>query len=266
MTIDAPADPTQFPMIAIADFGIVVLQPGTTTATMFETDSNGVATRRTVTLPMSPWDIHAGPGPVLYGAAAAGPLHLHVGAFALSGDRVGQEVGFGVVPQLGSGPLGRGATGIVGNGSTHQWLGFVNEKGAPASLSKPAHAITINPFDHEADDVVVHDQDGSHDWHVVIRRPPPSFGSYVHSSLVAASSSGGAVLWTTLSAVSSAGVDLPPSQPAIAVLAANGKGRWYSLGDGWQVGTSDVQGTILEHRVGDKVELVRIDPNVDARP
>ena len=47
--------------------------------------------------------------------------------------------------------------------------------------------------------------------------------------------------------------------PVIAVLNPDGTGSWHTVPTGWQVVSSDVGGTVFARRVGDTVELARLD-------
>ena len=55
------------------------------------------------------------------------------------------------------------------------------------------------------------------------------------------------------------GDEFSQTMPVIAVLNADGTGAWHTVPTGWQVVASDIGGTVFARRVGDTVELARLD-------
>ncbi|HEX2783401.1 MAG TPA: DUF4232 domain-containing protein, partial [Ilumatobacteraceae bacterium] len=140
-------------------------------------------------------------------------------------------------------------------------LAYVDQTGAPSKLARPAHDVAITSGDPASRSLVVHDPDGAHDWPLMITHASEGPGLQYSDPPTAPSSHGGAVVWTTVGPPEDPSADVPvPTEPVIAVLAADGTGTWYSLTDGWQVAASDLDGTILMRLNGSTVELARLDP------
>ena len=262
----SPTDPVGLPLVAIGDTRIVTVDIDSSTATLidpFSTDSSEVLP---LAAALAGTSIAAGPGDVLYGTVQGSDPLMSLVAIALSGDRAGQvltsapisAVEFAEAP---GGVLGHGRDGIIDRRTGKTLLGYVDVTGAPTSLGRSAHTVGTINGDVASSDLVVRDPDGLHDWHLVIERDPTSPGSGNGGAPAAPSSHGGAVVWTAVGPPDDPSADVPsPTEPVVAVLAADGTGTWYQLADGWQVGASDLDGTILSRRIGDKVELARLDP------
>lgn len=268
-TLDAPADRTRLPLVAIGDRWIVSVDRDEPTATLIDPFARDVPPTR---IPLSAGpagNIAVGPGDVLYGVVQTDSPILNLFAFALSGDRAGQMIASAPISavefaEAPTGVLGHGPDGIIDRRTGKTLLGYVDVTGAPISLGRPAHQVTITGGDvpEGSASIVVGDPDGTHGWHLSILVGDPS--KAVQLSIdppPAPSSHGGAVVWTSIGPPADPSADIPiPTEPVVAVLAADGTGTWYSLIDGWQVGASDLDGTILVRRTGDRVQLARVDP------
>lgn len=265
-SVDAPTDPTRLPGVAIGESRIVTVDSDTSTATLIDLLSPDSPPQQ-VPLSAAPVGYLAtGPGDVLYGVVQGADPLMSLVAIALSGDRAGQvlasaPIGAAAFAEAPIGVLGHGRDGIIDRRTGETLLGYVDITGAPTSLGRTAHTIGVITGDVASGDFVVRDPDGLHDWHLVIERDPTSPGSYTGEGPAAPSSHGGAVVWTAVGPPDDPSADVPsPTEPVVAVLAADGTGTWYQLVDGWQVGASDLDGTILVRRIGDRIELARIDP------
>lgn len=253
------------PAVASADGRLVIVDPGVPTATVVDLYGTPAASRD-VPLAVAPYEIVSGPGDVLYGLVQGNNAEMWIDAIALAGDRVGQvlasapvrAVEFSEAPR---GVLGHGPDGIIDRRSGEQLIGYVDVSGAPTTLGGPAHVVTFASGDLVGGEAVVHDRDGVHDWRIGIVRHPDSPFSYNGEAPPAPSSHGGAVVWTAVGPGDDAASGQPvPTEPVVAVLAADGTGAWYSLADGWQVASSDLDGTVLIRSSGPKVEFARLDP------
>ena len=258
-SVAAPADPTQMPLVAISDSWIVTVDTVASTATLIDRYSPGDPPQQ---IPLAAGlvgtSIAAGPGDVLYGIVQGTGADMSLVAIALSGDRAGQVVASATVSAVAfveapGGVLGHGSNGIIDRRTGKLLLGYVDSTGAPTPIGKAVHTVAAASGDVASGDVTVHDPDGTHDWHLAIKRDPTSPGASNGDAPPAPSSHGGAVVWTDLQTSA-------PTEPVVAVLAADGTGTWYSLADGWQVAASDIDGTILMRRTGSTVELARLDP------
>ena len=265
-SVDAPADPTRLRPVAIGESRIVIVDSDTATATLIDLLSPDSPPQQ-VPLSAAPVGYLAtGPGDVLYGVVQGTDPLMSLVAIALSGDRAGQvlasaPIGAAAFAEAPVGVLGHGPDGIIDRRTGNTLLGYVDATGAPTSLGRPAHSVGIIAGDMVSGDPVIRDPDGAHDWPLVIERDPSYPGSYTGEIAGAPSSHGGAVVWTAVGPPDNSSADVPsPTEPVVAVLAADGTGTWYQLVDGWQVAASDLDGTILQRRVGDKIELARLDP------
>ena len=268
-TLDAPADPTTLPLVAIGDRWIVSVDRDAPTATLIDRFAPDSPLTH-VDLSAGPvGNIAVGPGDVLYGVVQTDSPILNLFAFALSGPRAGQMIASAPISSAGfaeaaTGVLGHGPDGIIDRRTGKTLLGYVDVTGAPISLGRPAHQITITGGDvpEGSASIVVGDPDGTHDWHLSILVGDPSAAAQLNiDPPPAPSSHGGAVVWTSIGPPTDPSADIPvPTEPVVAVLAADGTGTWYSLIDGWQVAASDLDGTILVRRTGDRVQLARVDP------
>jgi hypothetical protein len=260
-------DQSHLPLVAIGDTRIVTVDGST--ATLFDPFSPDT-TPTPVQLSAAPvGNIAAGPGDVLYGVVQGTDPLMSLDAFALSGDHAGQvilstPISAAAFAEAPTGVLGHGTDGIIDRRTGELLLGYVDYvdvTGAALKLSRPAHDVAITSGDLSSSDLVVHDPDGHHDWHLAITRDPAYPGLPTGEAPVAASSHGGAVVWTAVGPAGDTSADVAaPTEPVIAVLAADGTGTWYSLTDGWQVAASDLDGTILMRLNGSTVELARLDP------
>jgi hypothetical protein len=216
-------------------------------------------------------NIAVGPGDVLYGVVQTDSPILNLFAFALSGDWAGQVIASAPIDSAAfaeapTGVLGHGPNGIIDRRTGETLLGYVDVTGAPTSLGRPAHEVAavsgdLASRDLASVDMVLRDPDGHNDWHLTIDRDPTSPGFFQGEVPAAPSSHGGAVVWTSVGPPEDPSADIPtPSEPVVAVLAADGTGTWYSLDDGWQVAASDLDGTILVRFTDSTVELARLDP------
>jgi hypothetical protein len=256
--------PPQAPLVAIGDTHIVAID-GSTATLIDPIDPISIPPQSVQLAVTTTRSIAAGPGDVLYAVVQGDGIDIALDAIALSGERAGQVVAsapVGVVTfaEAPDGVLGHGADGIIDRRTGETLLGYVDPSGAPISFGRATHQIAVAGGDLRSGDMVVTDPDGAHEWHLKIVRDPtsptPEFGENV-----APSSHGGAVVWSAVGPPQSAGADIPsPTEPVVAVLAADGTGTWYSLADGWQVAASDIDGTILVRSNGSTTELARLDP------
>jgi hypothetical protein len=260
--VAAVDDGNGLPAIAVTDNGGAVVVDGMT-ATIIDPP----ALQRTVDLSVSiVGSIAAGPGDVVYGLSQSGGADISLVAVALAGERAGQVVASAPVSavefvEAPLGVLGHGPNGIIDRRSGKQLLAYVDITGAPASISRPPHALSISSGDLGTGDMVVQDAGSAHDWHLRVERDPTSPYPYNGESPPAASSHGGAVVWTAVGPPADATQDSSSAtNPVVAVLAADGTGEWYSLIDGWQVAASDSPGTVLARWSGAGVELAHLDP------
>jgi hypothetical protein len=260
-------DQTEVPYLAIGDTHIVMLNKDASTAVLIDPISPSDTPPAPVQLDVKPTGlIAAGPGDVLYAVVQGDGIDASLDAIALSGDRAGQVVGSAPIniveyAETPSEILGHGPDGIIDRRTGETLLEYVDVTGAPTSLGRPAHTVGPILGDVASDDLVVRDPDGKHDWHLATHRDPTSPGFFNGEAPPAPSSHGGAVVWTAIGPPDNPSSDTPsPTEPVVAVLAADGTGRWYSLADGWQVGASDLDGTILVRLHDSTVELARLDP------
>ncbi len=260
-------DQSHLPLVAIGDTRIVTVDGSTATLIDPFSPTSPDNPPKPILLDAPPTGyIAAGPGDVLYGVVQGTDPLMSLDAFALSGDRAGQVIASAPIPaaafaEAPSGVLGHGTEGIIDRRTGELLLGYVDQTGVPTSLARPAHDVTITAGSVDSGDLVVHDPDGAHDWHLAITRDPTYPSWHTGEAPVAASSHGGAVAWTAVGPPDNPSADVPsPTVPVIAVLAADGTGTWYSLTDGWQVAASDLDGTILMRLNGSTVELARLDP------
>ncbi len=258
-SVGAPADPAQMPLVAVGDSWIVTVDTVASVATLIDRFSPGPPTRQVpLTVTLAGTSVAAGPGDVLYGVVQGTGADVSLVAIALSGDRAGQVVASAPISavefaEAPSGVLGHGSDGIIDRRTGKLLLGYVDASGASTSIGRAAHIVGTVSGDVGSGDAVIRDPDGKHDWHLAIRRGSPSASPFTTQAPPAPSSHGGAVVWTDLQTSA-------PTAPAIAVLAADGTGVWYSLADGWQVAASDLDGTMLMRRTAGTVELARLDP------
>ena len=269
-TLDAPADPTTLPLVAIGDRWIVSVDRDAPTATLIDPFAPDSPPTR---IPLSAGpagNIAVGPGDVLYGVVQTDSPILNLFAFALSGSRAGQMIASAPISatefaEAPSGVLGHGPDGIIDRRTGTTLLGYVDVTGAPTPLlGRPAHQVTLTGSDvpEGSASIVVGDPDGTHEWQLSILVGDPSKAAQLNiDPPPAPSSHGGAIVWTSIGPPADPSADIPvPTEPVLAVLAADGTGTWFSLIDGWQVGASDLDGTILVRRTGDRVQLARVDP------
>ena len=100
--------------------------------------------------------------------------------------------------------------------------------------------------------------DGSRQWPLAIERHPEWQPQFAGESPPAPTSDGVGVYWTYVGPPIE-GDEFSSTLPVIAVLAADGTGAWHTVPTGWQVVASDIGGTVFARRVGDTVELARLD-------
>lgn len=243
------------PLVAIGESWIVTVVGQQ--ATMISSYLSGGSPPQLAPLPVTPTESIAVVGDVLYAFVAGDGGTLTIDAIALTGDRVGQVLASAPTSLTASGvsntgALGRGPNGIIDRTTGAQLIGYVDTTGAPmATLGRPSHNVAIASGDPTRGDVTIHDPDGTHDWHLFVGSDPSVAFSLVQGTgQPFPSSRGGAVMW----------IPVDTSHAVIAVLAADGSGQWYSLADGWQVGASDLDGTILVRVNNGKIELGRLDP------
>ncbi|MEA3183671.1 MAG: hypothetical protein QOJ74_148 [Ilumatobacteraceae bacterium] len=270
VTVEAPANPARLPLVAIGDTQIVTVDTDTSTATVIDPFATDVAPQQVpLAVTLAGESIAAGPGDVLYGVSQGTDPLMSIVAVALSGDRVGQVVASAPISaaafaEAPNGVLGHGADGIIDRRTGQTLLAYVDIAGASTSSGRAAHQVSIAAGDVLNSDVdfLLGDPDGKHQWHMAIHRSADSpFAPDTFQTPAAPSSHGGAVVWTAVGPPSDPTADVAiPTEPVIAVLAADGTGTWYSLADGWQVAASDLDGTMLMRRNGNKVELARVDP------
>ena len=109
--------------------------------------------------------------------------------------------------------------------------------------------------------------DGSIGWPLDIERDPDAPTPLEGPSPPAPTADGGAVYWTGIGPPDEPSTDYPDSTiNVLAVLAPDGSGQWYRLPDGWTVAASDIWGTILARRVGERVELATLVEPGEAPP
>ena len=259
-------DQTSVPFVAIGDTRIVLVDADASTVTLIDPFAPSVSPQP-VPIDVVPTGlIAAGPGDVLYAVVQGEFAEMSIDAIALSGDRAGQVVASRSVrsvefAEAPTGMLGHGADGIIDRRTGEPLIGYVDVNGAPVSLGRPAHTIVTAAGGLKIGDLVVSDPDGRHDWHLVVDRDPLWPGPNDGDEPPAPSSHGGAIVRTTVGPPDGVASDFPtPTEPVVAVLAADGTGTWYSLVDGWHVAASDLDGTILARLNGSTVELARLDP------
>ncbi|MEP7203458.1 MAG: DUF4232 domain-containing protein [Ilumatobacteraceae bacterium] len=259
-------DQTDIPLVAIGDSRIVSVDVNTPTATVIDPFAPSVSPQPVLLDVQPAGQIAAGPGDVLYGVVQGDGTEMSLDAIALSGDRAGQVVASAPIAavefaEAPRGVLGHSADGIIDRRTGETLLGYVDSTGAPTALGRPAHTVAPIAGDLSSGELTVRDPDGKHDWQLTIDRDPTSPGTGGGGAPPAPSSHGGAVVWTTVGPPDDPTSDSPtPTEPVVAVLAADGSGSWYSLTDGWQVAASDLDGSILVRLTGSTVELARLDP------
>ena len=100
--------------------------------------------------------------------------------------------------------------------------------------------------------------DGSRQWTLAIERHPEWPPQFAGESPPAPTSDGAGVYWTYVGPPIE-GDEFSQTMPVVAVLDADGTGAWHTVPTGWQVVASDIGGTVFARRVGDTVELARLD-------
>jgi Protein of unknown function (DUF4232) len=262
-------DQSHLPLVAIGDTRIVTVDSDASTATLIDpfSPASPDTPPQPIHLDVAPvGNIAAGPGDVLYGVVQGTDPLMSLVAIALSGDRAGQVVASAPISaaafaEAPNGVLGHGADGIIDRRTGELLLGYVDPTGTSTSFGRPLHDVAITAGDLASGNLVVHDPDGAHDWPLMITHDSEGPGLQYADPPAAPSSHGGAVVWTTVGPPEDPSADVPtPTEPVIAVLAADGTGTWYSLTDGWQVAASDLDGTLLMRLNGSTVELARLDP------
>jgi Putative peptidoglycan binding domain len=257
--VDVPVDTelevgTNVPEVAVlADDGAILVDEGGSNAFLVGRDGSVSS----VALDVLPRFIVATPGPVVYGLAEAGGGGIESVAISLMGANAGQVIARQPVVdpsrylELPLGAFGNTAAGVVDRvrqpGAV--MVGHVDVTGSPATV--PAGPLwTIN-----GDNVV---SNGSRQWTLAVERHPEWTPQFAGESPPAPTSNGGGVYWTYVGAPIE-GNEFSQTMPVIAVLAADGTGSWHTVPTGWQVVASDIGGTVFARRVGDTVELARLD-------
>ena len=245
---------TNVPEVAVLpDGGAILVEDTLSTAFLVGRDG----TVSSVALDVVPHFVVATPGPVVYGLAEAGGGGLEFTATALSGPTAGRVVARqpvadpSVYVELPLGTFGNTADGVIDRlrqpGAV--MLGHVDAGGHPADVEAgPLWQI-------DADNVV---SDGTRQWTLAIQRSPNWAPQFAGESPPAPTSGGAGVYWTYVGPPIE-GDEFSLTMPVIAVLEADGTGAWHTVPTGWQVAASDIGGTLFARRVGDTVELARLD-------
>ena len=257
--VDVPVDAdgefgTNVPQAAVlADGGVILIDERVPTAYVVGRDGSA----STVALDVVPKFLVATPGPVVYGLEPSEGGALEFVAISLTGDTAGQVVARQSVAdpslylELPIGTFGSTADGVVDRvrepGAV--MIGHVDAAGNPVSVDA-GPLWTIN------DDGVV--SDGSQQWALAIERHPNSAPQFAGESPPAPTVNGAGVVWTYLGPPIE-GDEFSQTMPVVAVLNPDGTGSWHTVPTGWQVVTSDIGGTVFARRVGDTVELARLD-------
>ena len=258
-TVEVPVD-TEFevgtivPQAAVlADGAVILVDERQPIAYVVARDGSASS----VTLDVTPKLLVATPGPVVYGLEAPAGGALEFVAVSLAGPTAGQVVARQPVAdpslylELPTGTFGSTPDGIVDRvrqpGAV--MIDHVDVSGAPATVDAgPLWQIDEN-------NVVT---DGSRQWPLAIERHPEWQPQFAGESPPAPTSDGVGVYWTYVGPPIE-GDEFSSTLPVIAVLAADGKGAWHTVPTGWQVVASDIGGTVFARRVGDTVELARLD-------
>ena len=257
--VDVPVDTelevgTNVPQAAVlADGGVILVEESSPTAYLVGRDGSASS----VALDVTPKFIVATPGPIVYGLDASPDGALQFVAVSLTGANAGQVVARQPVAdpalylELPIGTFGSTAAGVVDRvrqpGAV--MIGHVDMAGNPVTVDAAA-LWTI-----DGDNVV---SDGSRQWSLAIERHPDAMAPFAGESPPAPTSAGAGVYWTYLGPPIE-GDEFSTTVPVIAVLNPDGPGAWHTIPTGWQVAASDLGGTVFARRVGDQVELARLD-------
>jgi Putative peptidoglycan binding domain len=245
---------TNVPAAAVlSDGGVILVDERSSSAFLVGRDGSASA----VTLDVVPQFIVATPGPVVYGLAEAGGGGLEFVAVSLVGANAGHVVARRPVADPGQylelplGAFGNTADGVVDRvrqpGAV--MIAHVDASGSPVT-------VAAGPLWQIGGGNVV--TNGSRQWTLAIERHPAWAPQFAGESPPAPTSNGGGVYWTFLGPPIE-GTEFSQTMPVVAVLGADGTGAWHTVPTGWQAVASDVGGTVFARRVGDTVELARLD-------
>lgn len=236
----------------LPDGGVVLVEPLLSSAFLVGRDG----TTSAVALDVVPTFVVATPGPVVYGLSEVDGSGLDFVAVSLAGDTAGRVVARRPVAdpslylELPTGPFGNTSAGVVDRvrAPGTVMIGHVDTAGNAASY--PAA-----PLWQIGEDGVV--SDGTTQWRLDIERHPGWEQPYAGSS-PPAPAAGGGVYWTSVGPPFD-GEEFSSSLPVVATLNDGGGGRWHFLPPDWVLVSSDAGGTIFARRVGDRVQLARLD-------
>ena len=260
--VDIPVAPelqvgTNVPQAAVlADGGVVLVDEQQPIAYLVGRDGS----TSSVALDGSPKFIVATPGPVVYGLQSTAGGALEFVAISLAGANAGQVVARQAIAdpspylELPVGAFGNTADGVVDRirQTGAVMIGHVDVNGAPVgTVAGPLWQI-------DADNVVT---DGSRQWSLAIQRHPAWQPPFAGESPPAPTANNAGVYWTYVGPPIE-GDEFSQTMPVIAVLNPDGTGAWYTVPTGWQVAASDIGGTVFARRVGDTVELARLDESL----
>jgi hypothetical protein len=196
--------------------------------------------------------VAAGPGDVLYAYGQGTADRPTLVAIPLSGDQAGQIVATQGLPRqrysrLPDGAFGHGSEGLTDRRTGEEISDYVDTSGEQVTWLEAPPDYTID----ENETVVACCFVETPEWPLEIERHPDYEEPRQGNSPPAPTTDGDAAYWTNLG---------PPDDPinVIAVLSPDGSAQWFRLPDGWSVAASDVWGTILTRRVGERVELATL--------
>ncbi len=241
------------PAIAVGESGVAVLHTDGTGVTLIGPDSLSREVVFATGVVVS--EIALGPSDVLYGLTfrdappAQAVPEAAIVAIALSGPGEGAIVAEAALPavayvELPRGVFGHGQHGIIDRARFGgQLIEYVATDGTPLAWTGEAPT----EFSHGGVDDTVQSTAGT-SWSLGIERDPRHSSSFVGDPPPAAAPDGRGVYATSIGASIGPDQDYSKSRlPVVATLNPDGSAEWALLPEGWQLGASDVWGTVLAH-------------------
>ncbi len=238
--------------VAVMDGAVVVTDDGVQQAFVVDPITGAV---RTQPIDADLFSTVAGPGNVLYGLVQGpGIQDFAMEAVALDGPRAGEvvaaaPVGIVAYVELPAFPFGHGPSGVVDRvrNPGAEMIGYVDENGVSITLDE------ATPFYRREGDTVT--ETGGATWPLEIVRHPDAADTVNGEPAVAPTIDGAAVVQTWIGPADGEGDFPPPSMPVVGWLTPDGNAVWRQLADGWQLGASDIWGTVLARLTGNRLEL-----------